>query len=60
MARAGVDVATAASVTGHSVEVMLRKYRDVTAEDRRAAVRAAGLGSLSSGYVLPFPRAQEA
>ncbi len=59
MARAGVDVATAASVTGHSVEVMLRKYREVTDEDRRAAVRAAGLGSLSSGDVLAFPKRRE-
>jgi integrase len=44
MARSGVDVATAASLTGHSVEVMLRFYRQVSDEDRRLAVIKAGLG----------------
>ena len=43
MARGGVDVATAASLTGHSVEVMLRYYRQVSDEDRRRAVAAARL-----------------
>lgn len=49
MARGGVDVATAASLTGHSVEVMLRYYRQVSDEDRRRAVAAAGLGHFPSG-----------
>jgi integrase len=56
MARAGVDAASAAAVTGHSVNVMLQKYRQVSREDRRAAVRRAGLGSLG-GNVVPFPAA---
>ncbi|MFH1466503.1 MAG: tyrosine-type recombinase/integrase [Pseudomonadota bacterium] len=46
MARAGVDVATAASLTGHSPEVMLRHYRQVSADDRRRAVALARLGVL--------------
>ena len=44
MARSGVDVATAASLTGHSPEVMLRHYRKVSDEDRRRAVAKARLG----------------
>ncbi|MCB9793187.1 MAG: site-specific integrase [Alphaproteobacteria bacterium] len=47
MIRAGVDVATAASLTGHSVEVMLRHYRTVSEADRREAVTRAGLGVLT-------------
>jgi integrase/recombinase XerC len=46
MARSGVDVATAASLTGHSPEVMLRHYRQVSADDRRRAVAQARLGVL--------------
>ncbi|MCB9795334.1 MAG: tyrosine-type recombinase/integrase [Alphaproteobacteria bacterium] len=48
MIRAGVDVATAASLTGHSVEVMLRHYRTVSEADRREAVERAGLGVLAA------------
>lgn len=55
MARAGVDVATAAAVTGHSPEVMLRHYRQVSGDDKRRAVEAAQLGSLQGGKVLAFP-----
>ncbi len=46
--RAKVDPGTAAQrpLTGHSVQVMLRYYRTVTDEDRRAAVEAAKLGVL--------------
>lgn len=56
MARGGVDVATAASLTGHSVEVMLRYYRQVSDEDRRRAVVAAGLGHFPSrGEVIEGP-----
>ena len=56
MARSGVDVATAASLTGHSVEVMLRFYRQVTDEDRRAAVLHAGLGHFPTrGQVVDGP-----
>jgi integrase len=56
MVRSGVDPKTAASITGHSVTVMLKTYFDPTDDDRRAAVMAAGLGSLSAGDVLAFPK----
>ncbi len=56
MLRAGVDVKTAASLTGHSVEVMLRFYREVTDDDRREAVALAGLGHFPShGTVVQGP-----
>ncbi len=45
MLRAGVDPATAASLTGHSVVVMLRFYRQVTEADREAAVAKAALAA---------------
>ena len=48
MLRAGVDPATAASLTGHSVVVMLRFYRQVTEADREAAVAKAALGMLGT------------
>ncbi len=44
--RAKVDPGTAAALTGHSVQVMLRFYQTVTEEDRRAAVEEANLGVL--------------
>jgi integrase/recombinase XerC len=44
--RAQVDPATAASLTGHSIEVMLKHYREVTDEDRRRAAERAMLGVL--------------
>lgn len=44
--RARIDAATAAVLTGHTVQVMLRHYRQVTDEDRRAAVALARLGVL--------------
>lgn len=40
----GIDVATAAALSGHSVEVMLRFYRKPTAGALAAAVGKAGLG----------------
>jgi len=46
MARAGVDVATAASITGHSEVTMLRYYRKITMEDQRRALAMAGLGQV--------------
>lgn len=57
----GVDVKTAASLTGHSVVVMLRHYQQATDDGRRAAVRTAGLGELRSrGMVIEGPwRAEE-
>ena len=57
MARAGVDPATAAKITGHSIQVMLQQYRTVTPEDMRSAIAVAGLGSLeASPRVVPFRR----
>ena len=44
--RAQVDPATAASLTGHSIDVMLKHYREVTDGDRRAAAERAMLGVL--------------
>ena len=54
MARAGVDVGTAAAITGHSPEVMLKHYRTVSEADRRAAVEKAGLGVIPAGEVVAF------
>ncbi len=48
MLRAGVDPATAASLTGHSVVVMLRFYQQVTEADREAAVAKAALAAFPS------------
>lgn len=56
MARSGVDVATAASLVGHSPEVMLRHYRKVNDDDRRRAVLMAGLGHFPRpGTVIEGP-----
>lgn len=44
--RARVDPATAATLTGHSIDVMLKHYREVTDEDRRLASEVAMLGVL--------------
>lgn len=44
--RAQVDPATAAALTGHSIEVMLKYYREVTDDDRRLAAERAMLGVL--------------
>lgn len=44
--RARVDPGTAASLTGHSVQVMLLHYQQVTDEDRRTAAELANLGVL--------------
>lgn len=45
--RARVDPGTAATLTGHSVKVMLKHYQVVTDEDRREAAMRADLGVLS-------------
>lgn len=42
--RAGVDVKTAADLLGHSPQVMLEYYRQVTDDDRRVAMKRARLG----------------
>jgi integrase len=60
MARAGVDIGTAAAITGHSPQVMLQHYRTVSEEDMRRGVEKAQLGVIPGGAVVPFPRAAEA
>lgn len=55
--RAGVDVATAAKLLGHSPQVMLTYYRQATESDLRDAVRRAELGHLPAGDVVSFRRA---
>lgn len=52
--RQGVDVGTAASITGHSPVVLLRYYRQATADDRRLAITA--VAALSVDNVVAFPR----
>lgn len=52
LARAGVDVATAADILGHSPQVMLDAYRQVSDADRREAVARARLGALPAGEVI--------
>ena len=42
--RAGVEPKVAAALTGHSVRVMLKVYRQASDEDRVKGVRQAGLG----------------
>ena len=60
MIRAGVEVATAAKLTGHSVEVMLRLYRQVSDEDRVLAVATAKLGHFEmDGGVIQGPWAAQ-
>lgn len=49
--RAGVDVATLATITGHTVPVLLAHYRQVQDEDRDAAV-AKLPGELPAGVVV--------
>lgn len=44
--RSGVDIATAASITGHTPQVMLAYYRQATADDRVEAMAVAGLGEV--------------
>jgi integrase len=44
MARAGVEPAVAASITGHDPVVMLKHYRVVTDDDLRSAAQRADLG----------------
>lgn len=49
MLTAGIDVATAASITGHSPEVLLRSYAHVLNDRRSAAVAALELPTEDSG-----------
>lgn len=57
LARSGVDVSTAAALLGHSPQVMLDYYRQVTSTDLRQAVQRARLGRVDSGTVVAFPSA---
>ena len=58
--RAGVDPGTAAALTGHSVQVMLRHYQQVTDDDRRRAADRAKLGILTDDVAAAahLPRAE--
>ncbi len=47
LARAGVDVGTAAAILGHSPMVMLTHYRQVSDDDQRRGVDAAALGDVA-------------
>jgi integrase len=56
MQRAGVDVGTAAALTGHSPTVMLVHYRQATRADLRAALRRSGLGAKrTTGQIIRLP-----
>lgn len=55
LARAGVDVATAAAMLGHTPAVMLEAYRQVSPDDLSGAMARARLGALGQGTVLTFP-----
>jgi len=52
LARAGVDVATAADLLGHSPQTMWDHYRRVSELDKRRALAVAGLGQAPEGRVL--------
>jgi integrase len=56
MARAGVEPAVAASITGHDPVVMLKHYRVVTDDDLRQAAQLADLGRV----IRLTPRAEVA
>ena len=56
MIRSGVDVASAAAVTGHSVKVMLKHYHKVQLDDLARAVARADLGTPTElKKVVEFP-----
>jgi integrase len=57
-ARNGVEIGTAADMFGHSPEMMIEIYRQVSAEDRRAGMERARLGFDLDAPVVPF-RKQE-
>jgi hypothetical protein len=52
IAGAGVDPAVAAAQSGHSVQVMMKHYRQVTKEDQRDAVERCGLGVIPEGKII--------
>ena len=51
-ARAGVDPAVAAAQSGHSIQVMMKHYRQVTTDDQRTAVERASLGVIPEGKII--------
>ncbi len=55
LARAGVDVATAAALLGHSPTVMLQRYRQVSDADRRHAMATARLWDLGPPAPISAP-----
>jgi integrase len=59
MQRAGVDVGTAAAVTGHTAVTMLRFYRQPTATDKALAVKMARLGYAPEGKVIAMRKGGE-
>jgi site-specific recombinase XerD len=56
MVDSGVDLKTVADILGHSVLMLLKRYRQSTESGRRAAVRQAGLGDFGGATVLPMER----
>lgn len=58
--RAQVDPGTAATLTGHTVEVMLKFYQEVSDEDRRVAAAQANLGSLECQNIVVEGHHQDA
>lgn len=59
LCRAGVSAEVAASMLGHSVLTMMKHYRQVTGEDRAAALLRADLGALPRGEVIEMKRRTE-
>lgn len=59
MARARVDIGTAAAITGHTPVTMLRFYRQSTAADMAMAVQLAKLGYAPEGKVIPMKKGKE-
>ena len=55
MISSGVEISTAAAITGHSPEVMLRHYRTVSETDKKKAMLMAGLGEVPQAKVIVGP-----
>jgi integrase len=53
----GIDPGVAAELTGHSIAVAMKLYREVSPNRVRDAVRRAGLGALEPGTVTALRRA---
>ena len=59
MARAGVDVGTAAAITGHDPKTMLEFYRTAPATDMALAVQMARLRIRPQGKVIRLRDGEE-